>query len=129
MLYLVLGIIALGFVVALMSFFTRNKNGESDVIVTGSGDCSTCTGVDESCMHDCLLDASTKEIEYYDDEELDAFIGRESDQYTDEEVEQFSEVLYTMKPEDVKGWNISLTLRNINLPNQIKDEVIMMLEG
>lgn len=50
-----------------------------------------------------------------------------ADDYTDEEVEEFSEVLYTMQPEEVAGWNRSLILRGINLPNQIKDEVISFL--
>ncbi len=74
-----------------------------------------------------MMEAATKEIEYYDDEELDTFKGRQSDDYTDEEVEQFSEVLYTMKPEEVASWNRSLILRGINLPNQLKDEVISFL--
>ncbi len=38
-----------------------------------------------------------------DDEELDRFAGRAADNYTDEEVEEFSEVLYTMQPEEVAG--------------------------
>ena len=75
------------------------------------------------------MEASVKGIEYYADEELDAFRGRPSDAYTDAEVEEFSEVLYTMRPEEVKGWNRSLILRGINLPDQIKDEVIMMIES
>ena len=50
-----------------------------------------------------------------------------ADDYTDEEVEEFSEVLYTMQPDEVAGWNRSLILRGINLPNQIKDEVISFL--
>ena len=70
-----------------------------------------------------------KGVEYYDDEELDRFRGRPSDQYTDEEVEEFATVLYTMQPHEVKGWNRSLILREINLPNQIKDELITMIEG
>lgn len=129
MTYLILGIIALGIIAALITIFSKKKEGEEDIIITASGDCSTCTGVDESCMHDCLLEASLKDIEYYDDEELDVFVGRDSDQYTDKEAQQFAEVLYTMKPEEVRGWNTSLTLRNINLPNQIKDEVMLMMEG
>lgn len=129
MTYLILGIIALGIIAALITIFSKKKEGEEDIIITASGDCSTCTGVDESCMHDCLLEASLKDIEYYDDEELDVFVGRDSDQYTDKEAQQFAEVLYTMKSEEVRGWNTSLTLRNINLPNQIKDEVMLMMEG
>ena len=74
-----------------------------------------------------MMEAATKEIEYYDDEELDNFKGRPADSYTAEEVEQFSEVLYTMKPEEVAGWNRSLILRGINLPDPLKDEVIAFL--
>ena len=50
-----------------------------------------------------------------------------ADSYTDEEVEEFSEVLYTMQPEEVAGWNRSLILRGINLPDPLKDEVIGFL--
>jgi len=75
------------------------------------------------------MEAATQEIEYYDDEELDRFKGRPSDKYTDEEAEQFREVLYTMRQDEVKGWNRSLVLRGIQLPNQVKDEVIMMIEN
>lgn len=76
-----------------------------------------------------MLDAATKEIEYYDDEELDRFQGRPSDGYTDTEVEQFAEVLYTMRPEEVSGWNRSLLLRGINIPDQLKDELAMMIDN
>ena len=76
-----------------------------------------------------MMEASVKEIEYYDDEELDDFIGRPSDSYTEEEVEKFSEVLYTMKQEDVAGWNRSLLLRGINIPDQLKDELVMLIKG
>lgn len=34
--------------------------------------------------------------------------------------------MYTMRPEEVKDWNRSLILREINVPDQIKDELIMM---
>lgn len=75
-----------------------------------------------------MMEAATKEIEYYDDEELDRYKGRESDQYTDDEIAEFAEVLYTMRPDEVAGWNRSLILRGINLPNALKDEVIMLIE-
>jgi hypothetical protein len=75
-----------------------------------------------------MMEAATKEIEYFDDEELDSFCGRRSDDYSDDEAEQFREVLYTMKQDEVKDWTRSLTLRNISLPDQIKDEVFMLIE-
>ena len=89
--------------------------------------CNTCNGENSKCEQECMMEAATKEIEYYDDEDLDRFAGRDADAYTDEEVEEFSEVLYTMQPEEVAGWNRSLILRGINLPNQLKDEVIGFL--
>jgi hypothetical protein len=75
-----------------------------------------------------MMEAATKDIEYYNDEELDRYKGRASDDYTDEEAEEFSEVMLTMRPEEVKGWNRSLILRGINMPNQIKDEFITLTE-
>mgnify|MGYP007039883143 FL=1 len=74
-----------------------------------------------------MIEGATNEIEYYDDEEFDTYKGRAADDYSEEEVEQFAEVLYTMKPEEVAGWNRSLILRGINLPDQLKDEVISFL--
>jgi len=74
-----------------------------------------------------MLEASVKEIEYYDDEELDAFAGRQSDKYDDDEAGQFRYVLYTMRPDEVAGWCRSISLRGINLPDQIKDEVAMLI--
>ena len=55
-----------------------------------------------------MMEAATKEIEYYDDEELDRFRGRLSDDYTDEEAEAFAGVMRRMRPEEGKGWNRSL---------------------
>lgn len=128
MVYLLIILVALGISVALFSLFFQ-KNGGTEEIVHGASSCNTCSGSDPRCEQVCVMEASVKGIEYYADEELDAFRGRPSDAYTDAEVEEFSEILYTMRPEEVKGWNRSLILRGINLPDQIKDEVIMMIES
>jgi hypothetical protein len=89
--------------------------------------CNTCAVRGDKCEQDCMMEASTKKIEYYDDRHLDDFRGRPSDKYTDEEAEIFSTVLYRLRQDEVAGWNRSLVLRGINIPNQIKDEVIMMI--
>lgn len=86
-----------------------------------------CCGQHEVCEKDSLLAAVSRDIEYYDDEELDAYRGRPSNEYTNEEVEQFQEVLYTMKSDEVAGWVRSLQLRGINLPDDLKDEVFMIV--
>lgn len=121
-------LLILAIIVAIATKLTKKKEGEPDVIMPTSGDCSSCDGTDDKCEQVCMMEAATKDIEYYDDEELDRFRGRQSDQYTDEEVEEFATVLYTMQPKEVKAWNRSLILREINLPNQIKDELIAMIE-
>lgn len=122
-------LLILAIIAAIATKLTKQKVGEPDVIMPTSGDCSSCDGTDDKCEQVCMMEAATKDIEYYDDEELDRFRGRQSDQYTDEEVEEFATVLYTMQPKEVKAWNRSLILREINLPNQIKDELIAMIEG
>ena len=121
-------LLILAIIAAIATKLTKQKVGEPDVIMPTSGDCSSCDGTDDKCEQVCMMEAATKDIEYYDDEELDRFRGRQSDQYTDEEVEEFATVLYTMQPKEVKAWNRSLILREINLPNQIKDELIAMIE-
>ena len=86
-----------------------------------------CCGQHEVCEKESLLSAISKEIEYYNDEELDRFQGREGDEYSEEEVEEFREVLYTMKETEVAGWVRSLQLRAVELPNEVKDEVVMIV--
>jgi len=86
-----------------------------------------CCGQHATCERDSLLAAVSKDIIYYDDEELDAFKGRESDEYSDEEAEQFATVFYELKEVEVAGWVRSLQLRGIELPDQLKDEVLLVV--
>ena len=104
----------------------RRADGTEDPIVVGEGDCTTCSPESPKCEQTCMMEAATKPIEYFDDEELDAFRGRPADGYTDDEVEQFAYILHTMHPEEVAAWSRSLVLRGINLPDELRDEVIMM---
>lgn len=127
MLILILSIVALGIFAALYSLLSsRGKPDDEPIKVAQT--CATCDGTPTTkCEQDCMMEASTKPIEYFDDEELDSFIGRPADSYTDDETEQFSDVLYTMRQDEVAAWCRSLNLRGIQLPNQIKDEVVMMI--
>jgi len=86
-----------------------------------------CCGQHEICEKESLLAAVSKKIEYYNDEELDRFRGTSSDKYTEKDAEEFREVLYTMKEIEVVGWIRSLQLRNIELPDQLKDEVLLIV--
>lgn len=64
---------------------------------------------------------------YYDDEELDRFAGRPADGYTDEETEEFRDVLLTLLPSDTPGWTVSLEKRRINLPADLQPELELLL--
>ncbi|MDE5829642.1 MAG: phospholipase [Duncaniella sp.] len=64
--------------------------------------------------------------EYFDDEELDRFAGRTPDSYTDDETEQFRDVLFTLLPEDVEPWGFSLQARGIEMPAPVHDEWVML---
>lgn len=124
---LIVAIMALGVVVALVELLMRHRGASPAEAVQPESDCATCTGTADKCEQECMMEAATKEIEYYDDEELDAYRGRPSSEYTDDEAEQFAYVLSTMRTEDVAGWCRSLNLRGIELPDQIKDEVVMIV--
>ena len=86
-----------------------------------------CCGQHQTCEKESLLAAVSKQIEYYDDEELDAYQGISSDGYTPEQVESFRDVLYTMQEVEVAGWVRSLQLRAIELPDELKDEVFLIV--
>lgn len=86
-----------------------------------------CCGQHETCEKDSLLAAVSKNVEYYNDEELDRFRGRASDDYSETETEEFREVLYTMKEVEVAGWVRSLQLRAVELPDGVKDEVFLIV--
>ena len=70
-----------------------------------------CCGQHEICEKESLLAAVSKKIEYYDDEELDRFRGRPSNGYNEEEA----------------GWSRSLQLRGIELPDELKDELFLIV--
>lgn len=130
---LVTGLLVL-FIIAAVAGFVRNKqierrikNGELESYPEVKEVDSECCGQHEVCEKDSLLAAVSKTIEYYDDEELDQYRGVSSDEYTEEQIEQFRDIFYTMQEVEVAGWNRSLQLRGINLPNELKDEVFLII--
>lgn len=130
---LIISLIALALIAAVAGII-RNRHlqkkidrGELDSMPQVQEVDTECCGQHEVCEKDSLLAAVSKKIEYYDDEELDRFIGTASDRYTPEEEEEFRDVFYTMQSEDVAGWVRSLQLRGITLPDNIKDEVFLIV--
>ena len=120
--------------IALLAGYIRNRRlqkkierGELDAMPEVKEVDAECCGQHETCERDSLLAAVSKQIEYYDDEELDQFIGRAGDAYTEEEADMFRDVLYTTLDVEVAGWVRSLQLRGIELPDDLKDEVFLII--
>lgn len=86
-----------------------------------------CCGMHITCERDSLLASVSETIEYYDDEELDAFKERDPESYTDDEIEQFRDVLLTLLPQDIAGWGRSIQLRGIELPPAVREELLMIV--
>ena len=129
MLIILLILVGLGLLVAILkTFYKPDADGNSNSGTHASSSCSTCTGSSSKCEQECMLEAAVKPIEYFDDEELDRYKGRRSDSYTEDETDEFAEVLHTMCQNEVKDWCHSLTLRGIELPDGLKDEVFMLIE-
>lgn len=130
---LLLALILLAVVSLIIGYF-RNKSiqkkidkGEledfPDVIEVDT----ECCGQHEICEKESLIAAVSQNIEYYDDEELDQYRGLTSEEYTSSQADQFRDIFYTMLDTDVAGWVRSLQHRNIELPEEIKDEVFLIV--
>ena len=133
MLELIIFLVAVG-VLAFVAGALRNKKlknkiekGEIEEFPEIVEVDTECCGQHQTCEKDSLLAAVSQKIEYYDDEELDEFIGYTPEDYTAEQSDLFRDVFYTMQDTDVAGWVRSLMLRGINLPEDIKDEVFLII--
>ena len=121
MIYIVL-LIVLALIVAW--FLSRKNTGDKEEAKEVADD---CCGAHEVCESDSLLSSSDK-IEYYNDDELDRFKGSSSIDYSDEAIEEFRDVLYTLKEREVAGWIKSMQLRCVELPEIIREEALMIVE-
>ena len=112
----------------------QNNNNQPNVTTPlptreGQGGGSVCCGQHAVCEKELLMKAVAEPIEYFDDEELDRFRGRRGDDYTQEEEDEFREVLYTMLTREVSDWLRSLQLRGIELPEGLRDEAVMLIHN
>lgn len=100
------------------------SDGEN-IAVTEPGD-SECCGMHAVCEKQLLTPVSDEPVYYYD-EELDRFKGFAPDSYSPEEIEEFRDVLLTLLPQDVAGWAVSMSIRGIELPADVRDELLMIV--
>lgn len=99
-----------------------------DADVESVGGEEVCCGQHLVCEKDSLSPVDAV-IEYYDDEELDRFRGRGAEDYSSEEVEEIRDVLMTLREDDIAGWARSITKRGIELPSEIRDELLLLVRA
>ncbi|MCM1036114.1 MAG: phospholipase [Bacteroides sp.] len=127
-LYILLAIVAAGVVLKLTDRRPRKPDDEPATADTAGGDDNgECCGMHITCERDSLLASVSPQVEYFDDEELDAYRGRRADAYSDTEIEQFRDILLTLQPDDIAPWARSVQLRGIELPAPVREELLFIV--
>lgn len=85
-----------------------------------------CCGAHAVCERDSLL-SKTEEIFYFDDEELDELAGISAGEFTDTQHKMIEDVFFTLREQDVAGWLRSVQLRNIELPEDIREQALLIV--
>ena len=113
----VLAIIVTVLVIVLVKANRKEKHEETE----GREIDPACCGAHEICDFD-KVKVDVNKIEYFEDEELDGYVSIAENDYTDEQIDEFREVLYSLKTEEIQRWLLSLTRRRIHLPYVLNDE-------
>ena len=85
-----------------------------------------CCGLHNVCSKINALRLN-ETIEYFDDEELDRFKGRNNDSYSDSEIDEFRDVMLTLLPTEIELWRNSIEKRGINMPSALEQEYVLLV--
>ena len=95
--------------------------------VTSTGCADEACGLRDICPSEQILAGECRQDPvYYDDEELDGFMGRGENDYMPDEEEQWRDVLYTLQPADLLGWGQSIKHRGLVMPAAIRTEFLQL---
>jgi len=120
--YIIICLFALIAIVLLYTRFSKSGAATEEEIKEVDAE---CCGAHEIC--DLDLKKLNKEVDYFDDEELDTFKNRRETDYNEEEIDEFRDILYTLKDTEIREWITSLEIREVNLPEPLKQEVLSLL--
>ena len=125
----VLIIVGFGLLVALGTWIRNlisGKNGQEEPEEEDSFQIpNACCGAHEVCDFEEMLQ-NPNEIIYFEDEDLDRFRGVAANAYNDVQIDEFRDVLYTLKEDEIKMWLLSIERRQIQLPVILRQEALMM---
>jgi hypothetical protein len=71
--------------------------------------------------------SSDGNAEYFDDENLDVLADVQPDKFTEDQLNQLSEVFYTLRESDVAAWLRSLQVRRIQLPIELREQALLIV--
>lgn len=124
--FIVIAVVALLLIGVIAYFLSKKEPSSPPQEAKPVRDDGECCGTHAVCERDSLLTKTTK-IEYYDDEELDALAGIAPDNYSESQIKQLEDVFYTLREKDVAGWLRSLQTRNIQLPDELREEALLIV--
>ena len=105
-----------GLVLYILDRLHHNTDDDSETppaaAANSESECTAdCCSLNEVCPSEKILMSINKEPLYF---------------YTDDEIEQFRDVLYTLRHDELLAWQQSVKKRGITLPATINDEFIML---
>lgn len=118
-------LVVLVVILTLAGLYIRKVNSETPEPETKTIP-DDCCGAHAVCERDSLL-TKTDEIIYFDDEELDEIAGIPSEEMTEAQRKMIEDVFFTLREQDVAGWIRSTQLRNINLPDDIREQALFIV--
>lgn len=128
--WILLGILAAMFVLMAAATFISNrffkKKETPEAEETPVEIPMDCCGAHEVCEFEEMLQNPT-EIVYFEDEELDRYQGIPADHYNDTQIDEFRDVLYTLKGDEIRMWLLSIERRKVQLPNILRQEAFQLI--
>lgn len=126
--YIFIAMVVIGVILYIHDRMTSKPNQQEDEMPKPEQEeCNDeCCGTHDVCPSEMMLKHLNDPVTYYEDEELDAFKDRDAASYNDDELEQWRDVLYTLKHDELLGWERSIKKRGIQIPDVIKDELLSL---
>lgn len=126
-LLIALGMLAALIVVGFVLWLLDKRSKKDATPDSAPAEAEECCGQHDVCERDSLLAAAGEPVEYFDDEELDRFKGCAPETYTEDDSEEFRGILLSMRADEVAAWSRSLQLRGIELPTDVREELLMIV--
>jgi hypothetical protein len=120
-LFLLIGILLFVAIIWIVRVNRQNNKLIDPLVEEPANPDPGCCGAHEVCEFDAIK-ANPELVEYFEDEDLDRLQMVKPTEFTDEQIDQLREVLYTLKTHEIKNWLLSLERRRIYLPDFLKEE-------